>query len=793
MTTGSFDPEIMQDFLTESGELLERLEVDLVALEATPTEPELLNTVFRALHTIKGSASFLSLTHLVAIAHVAESVLNSARSGSVVIDARAMNQLLAAVDLIKEHMAQIRAGESLSSPDPRLVDSLRAIGEGRGELSDPRPAGLATSTVTPHTDGSTSRPLALGEGKRDLLEFLLSDLDETIGRIAGCAGALGADASAHHSAEELSELAESLARSVDYFEMPGLTRLARSLGEASTGVNASVDPAVLAHLIRRIDSIVDLLRRTSEGLRRGVVLEWPIDTLCARISALARGELPDTLGAPPGSAEDASRMDGVFGAAGPSASAGTGTPATDKAAPVMSEGGPGEAAAGHATDVSPSATASTPAESPPQSESGTRADAAPGHNRAKGNAAGKPGDASVHGDQTIRVEVGRLEALMNLVGELVLQKNRVNALARRVSLHSSLDPDLRDGMGLAACDLDRVTGDIQVAVMRTRMQPLDKIFGRYPRLIRDLAGKTGKKIHLVIEGGETEVDKSVIEELGDPLVHLMRNSADHGLEPPEERQAAGKGDTGTIRLRASHEGSHVRIEVGDDGRGLIREKIARKALERGLVTEAELPGLSDREVFRFIFEAGFSTASQVSDLSGRGVGLDVVRTNVLKLKGSVDLDSAPGTGTTFVITIPLTVAIMTAMMVGVGQEIYAVPLDSIIEIVRPRPEEMSTIRSAPVMRLRDAVLPLIDAGEAFHQPAEQRKANPFAVVLANGDRRVGLMVSRLIGQQEIVIKPLDGAGQDGPLSGATVRDDGGVSLIVDVPRLIKLGEDRVAA
>lgn len=778
VTPVAFDPEIMQDFLTESGELLERLEVDLVSLEGSPTDPELLNTVFRALHTIKGSASFLSLSHLVAVAHVAESALNAARSGSVVIDARAMNLLLAAVDVIKVHMDQIRAGQPLSAPDQELVDGLRAIGEGRSAAPGPGTPSAPPADV--HEDGSTSQPLALDEGKNDLLGFLLSDLDETITRIATCAGNLGAAASAHHAAEELGELAEALARSVDFFEMPGLTKLARALGEAASGIDPGADAAIRAHLHRRVEGIIELLRRTAEGLRRNVMVQWPTETLCARISALARGELPGDIGAPPDTARAALESDGVFGGQGAKRSSPAPVAAASASSPGAKQSGAEPAAR---TEAPTENDKSKPGAGAKSTESGAKA----------AESGAKAGDTGAQGEQTIRVEVGRLETLMNLVGELVLQKNRVSAMARRVTQQAGLDPDLRDGMGLAASDLDRVTGDIQLAVMRTRMQPLDKIFGRYPRLIRDLAGKTGKKMQLVIEGGETEVDKSVIEELGDPLVHLMRNSADHGLEPPEERQASGKGETGTIRLRASHEGSHVRIEVGDDGRGLVREKIAKKALERGLVTEAELAGLSDREVFRFIFEAGFSTASQVSDLSGRGVGLDVVRTNVRKLKGSVDLESSPGKGTTFIITIPLTVAIMTAMMVGVGPEIYAVPLDSIVEIVRPRPEEMGTIRSSPVMRLRDAVLPLIDAGEAFHQSAEQRKDNPFAVVLANGDRRVGLMVSRLIGQQEIVIKPLEGVGHDGPLSGATVRDDGGVSLIVDVPRLIKLGEDRTAA
>jgi len=387
---------------------------------------------------------------------------------------------------------------------------------------------------------------------------------------------------------------------------------------------------------------------------------------------------------------------------------------------------------------------------------------------------------------------------MNLVGELVLQKNRIAALSRNLAAgaDSSRAHELTEALVLTAGTLDRVTGDIQTAVMRTRMQPLDKIFGKYPRLIRDLSLKTGKKLELVIEGGDTEVDKSVIEELGDPLVHLLRNSADHGVEMPADRAAAGKPETGTITLRASHEGSHVLVQVRDNGKGLHRDKIARKAIERGLATQAEVDAMSDKEVQRFIFEAGFSTADQVTDLSGRGVGMDVVRSNIQKIKGSIDLDSTPGQGTTVSIKIPLTIAIMPAMMVGVADEIYAVPLGNVVEIVKPDPAQISTIHTNPVLRLRDTVLPLVSGARAFGVESDAPVPTPFAVVLAVDEKRFGLLVTRLIGQQEIVIKRLDelcdkthGAG---PVSGATVRDDGGVSLIVDVAQLLRIASAKAA-
>ena len=375
-----------------------------------------------------------------------------------------------------------------------------------------------------------------------------------------------------------------------------------------------------------------------------------------------------------------------------------------------------------------------------------------------------------------------------------MQKNRVSALTRQLTANGFGTQEFRESFTQASGSLDRVTSDLQTAVMKTRMQPLDKIFGKYPRLLRDLSRKLNKDINLVIEGGDTEVDKSVIEELGDPLIHLMRNSADHGVESPADRIKAGKSSTGTITLSACHRGSHVEILIKDDGRGLCRERLCKKALEKGLYTEDQLAAMTDKEVCRIIFAAGFSTADQVSDVSGRGVGMDVVRANIEKLKGTIDLYSEPGKGTTVAILIPLTVAIMSAMMVGVGKEIYAVPLSNIIEIVKPSPEQLYSIRRSPVMRLRDGVLPLLDAGNLFGKPSATAKDSPFAVVMQLSDTRIGLLVSRLIGQQEIVIKPLDDfLDNGGPVSGATVRDDGGVSLIVDVARCFQLAAQTNAA
>lgn len=769
----SFDPQIVQDFLTESGELLSQLESDLVTLEQDPGDPEMLNQVFRALHTIKGSASFLSLANLVKIAHAAESALNAARNRVVVIDRDAMDALLKAVDLIKEQMGQLAQDAALSEPDAALVAVLAALGEGKQKRAAARPDAAPASHASQASTAKPAAPalaegdapLVLGEGKKDLLEYLIGDLDDSLGKAREQAARLSDPSGFRDAASQLFDLADAISRSVDFFEVAPMTRLcvclrnaAQAFGDAGADARAQLAP--------RIGAIVSMLASKTDALRRGIICGKSFGKLVERVEMLISGELPDALLAPGATAADALALDtgagleaSVIAATGSTADS---DPATrDHPAPVVIP---------------------EPADAAPATAGDARAEKEPSKRAAT------PG-----GDHTIRVEVNRLEALMNLVGELVLQKNRIAAITRQLGTAEAATQEAREQMSLAASGLDRVTADIQVAVMRTRMQPLEKLFSKYPRLIRDLCGKTGKKIELVIEGGETEVDKSVIEELGDPLVHLLRNAADHGLELPADRLAAGKGETGRITLRASHEGSHVQLLIIDDGRGLNRERIAAKAVERGLVRAEDAAALPDEEVFRFIFLPGFSTAEKVSDLSGRGVGMDVVRTNIEKLKGLISLSSPQGKGTTVSITIPLTVAILPAMMVGVGDEVYAVPLNNILEIVKPDPASLSSIGGRSVMRLRDSVLPLISSADLFELPAEGVQT-PFAVVLCMNNSRVGLLVTRLIGQQEIVIKPLDGVGaRGGAAGGATVRDDGGVSLIIDVAELIRMAQGRANA
>lgn len=758
MSIEQFDPEILQDFLTESGELLEQLEVDLVSLESTPADPELLNQIFRALHTIKGSASFLALTNLVEIAHAAETALNAARNGTVRVGRAEMDLLLAAVDVLKQQFSELSAGQTdLTRADRALVASLAGLGDSASANDDAemtRPDGS-----TAHAPGV--RAVELDPAKADLVEHLIADVQHNIEQMRLQLDRLLEPGARSAAGTVLSELADDLVKTVDFFGIEECLTLAAALERAFEGVD-SIGEDQLAQVRLRARAVCAVLAEQAEELGELRLTDRPTATLVERLRDAAQGSLDTGLFLAPDAPDDA--VLGFDGLLGPAAG--------DEPAnrPALEQ------------DDAPAPRPEGFAERKPDLAGKVAAGAA---DPAGDRAADASRRQSVPVEQTIRVEVGRLESLMNLVGELVLQKNRIGALTEDVG-RARVDPELVEQLEMAAGTLDRVTGDIQVAVMRTRMQPLEKLFGKYPRLIRDLATKTGKKIQLVIEGGETEVDKSVIEELGDPLVHLLRNSADHGVEPPAERARAGKDETGTIRLIAGHEGSHVRVQIIDDGRGLDRARIGAKAVERGLCTEEQLASLTDDEVYRFIFEAGFSTADTVSDLSGRGVGMDVVRTNIeRKLKGAIAVESEPGKGTSLSITIPLTVAIMPAMMVAVGTDTYAIPLTNITEIVRPTPEMIGTIGLSPIIHLRGSVHPLLSAGEVFGRGSGP-ESEPFVVVIGFNQKLIGLRVTRVIGQQEIVIKPLDGVKRNGPVSGATVRNDGGVSLIMDVAELMRL-------
>ena len=394
--------------------------------------------------------------------------------------------------------------------------------------------------------------------------------------------------------------------------------------------------------------------------------------------------------------------------------------------------------------------------------------------------------------QTIRVDIDRLDALLNLVGELVINRTRISdiastlgrlmgdrALNSSIGLIGPLSKDLADSAALLA----RTTNEIQESIMKVRMVPIGQVFDRFPRTVRDVAKARGKEVQLQISGADTDLDKTIVDEVGEPLMHLLRNCVDHGIEAPDERERQGKQRMGTIALNAYHEGNQIIIEISDDGGGINLDKVRAKAIKNGLIDTEDR--LTDRELIELIFTPGFSTADEVSDVSGRGVGMDVVKRNITKLKGIFDVDSAPGQGTRFTIKLPLTLAIIQALLVRVVDELYAIPLDSVIESQRVEMPDVRTVHGSEVITLRGQVVPLLRIADFFELGGDRDPEKVMIVIVGLQGRQVGLVVDSFEGEQEIVIKPLsDVVGRIPGISGATILGNGSISLIIDVHSLV---------
>ncbi|NVO00509.1 MAG: chemotaxis protein CheA [Geobacteraceae bacterium] len=381
---------------------------------------------------------------------------------------------------------------------------------------------------------------------------------------------------------------------------------------------------------------------------------------------------------------------------------------------------------------------------------------------------------------TLKVSFEKLDELLNLVGELVIHKTALTALEKRLREQLS-DRALLDTFSEASQLIGKSSNDLREAIMKARMLPIKSVFHRFHRLVRDHTKKSGKEITLRFEGEETELDKTVIDEIGEPLLHLIRNAVDHGIESKEERRRSGKTSSGTITLGACHESNHIVISVADDGKGIDPENIRSAAIEKGVIDESEARNLSREEILHLIFCPGFSTSSEVTETSGRGIGLDVVKKIVTSLNGIIDITSEPGKGTKFTVKLPLTLAIITALMVDVGGETFAIPLSGVVESIKVASDEIHMIGTGEVINLRNQLLPICRLGNFFKMSNLETKPQEYVVVVASGEKRGGLIVNRLLGQQEIVIKALDDyLGELPGISGGTILGDGNISMIVDI-------------
>lgn len=587
------DQELLDGFLAETTELLEKLDDDLITLEKSSDDTDLMNRIFRSIHTIKGASSFLGFDLLVKVAHKTEDVLNRLRKGELVVTPEIMDVILEATDLVKLLVSDIKAGDIQERETEGTINKLLPF------LSDaagvpqppPQPVPTAESAATPPAE----------------------------------------------------------------------------------------QPA-----------------------------EAPVET---------------------------------------------------PAAPAATE------AAAAAPPV--------PAPKPPSDPSPKKAAAPP-----------KPADGKgddLSDNTTVRVDVKRLDDLMNQVGELVLERNRMIQINQDLQQNDANRADFNEEFGKLTKRMSFVTSELQMQVLKMRMIPVEKVFKKFPRIVRSMSRDLGKEVDLQIVGEETELDRSVVDEIGDPLIHLIRNAMDHGLETPDERLAAGKSRGGTLVLAAVHEGNQIIISITDDGRGIDTERVGRKAIEKGLITEEQFAAMSQREVFDLLFLPGFSTKEKTTDLSGRGVGMDVVKTNIKKLNGLIEIKSTKGVGSEFILRLPLTLAIIQSLLVEVEGEIYSIPLSSVLETIRVDQRQFHLIGGQEVLKLRDIVLPLIRLQRVFNvQPRGEADDFCYVVVVGAAEKRMGLVVTRLVGQQEVAIKSLGNYLANIPgIAGSTILGDGRVALIID--------------
>ncbi|MEW6488616.1 MAG: chemotaxis protein CheA [Thermodesulfobacteriota bacterium] len=705
--------ELLPDYLADARECLEVVSRVLLAVDRGEEDPEHVTLLFRQMHIIKGGAGLMGFAQVGRLAHAAEDVLGAVKRGDASFGPALASALLGVHDGLRALLDELESrGETATDPGG-AIRALEAVLSGEtGRAPPPEPAARAQAHCAP------SAPAPAGEEADEVLrEFFLE------------------------SWELIDDLDQDL---VALEERPGDRELLNKIFRAAhtlKGSSSFLGFQQISEVTHRVEDIFNKLRRDEMALQpevMDVILE-AVDRVRRLLQAAQAGS--------PGPA-----VDDLLAALARAAEAAPATPRDTPRAEVS------------AAPVPPSPATRAPA-------------------GASAEAGGRPPQA----EQTIRVDVERLDSLMNLVGELVLAKNRLTRL--RGQMEERLEGEsLVEDLCETSSQIDLVASDLQLAVMKTRLVPIDKVFRKFPRMVRDLSRSLGKEIRLEIQGENTELDKSVVEVIGDPLVHLIRNSADHGVEGPEARAAAGKSREGRIRLSACHEGNHIVVSVEDDGKGMDPEVLKRKAMEKGLVSAQEAASMSPKEAFNLVFAPGFSTAQVVTNVSGRGVGMDVVKTNIAQLNGLIEIDSTLGGGTRVDVRIPLTLAIIQALLVRTGAEVYAVPLVSVVETVRVEPQEIKTVDRAPVLRLRDRVVPLLRIDQVFGIPtARKEKGREYVVILGMAEKRVGLVVDALVGEEEVVIKSLGSYLTDTPgIAGATIRGDGRVTLIVDVNQLLGL-------
>ncbi|HEX4912102.1 MAG TPA: chemotaxis protein CheA [Permianibacter sp.] len=752
------DEEILQDFLVEAGEILELLSEQLVKLERSPDDLPLLNAIFRGFHTVKGGAGFLKLNALVEVCHLGENIFDKLRNQELRADAQIMDLVLQVLDVVNSMFDEVRAGNEPTPADAGFLEALQDCADGKlsapAASAEPAPAPVAAPAPTPAPSAAAPTPAAASGGDEitdDEFERLLDELQ----------GSKPAAAKPAATPAPAAPPAGASGNDISDQEFDALLDQLHGKGKAPAPAPTPASAAAGGDTITddEFEKLLDDLNAQKKAA--------PVAAPAAKAD---KTEKP--------AAKAASTPDKP--AAKPTEKAG------GKASAAADKGGAGDTISDHEFDAlldQLHGKGKGPAPAPAKPAAGSAA--APAAGAAAAGAAG--GDALAQAETTVRVDTKRLDDIMNLVGELVLVRNRLLTLANAAG---------NEDMAKAVQNLDVVTSDLQGAVMQTRMQPIKKVFGRFPRVVRDLARSLKKEINLELIGEETDLDKNMVEALADPLVHLVRNAVDHGIEMPDDREQAGKPRTGKIVLSAAQEGDHILLEIRDDGKGMDPAVLRRKAVEKGLMDQDQADRLSDIEAFNLIFMAGFSTKSEVSEISGRGVGMDVVKTRISQLNGSVSVLSEVGKGSLIQVKLPLTLAILPTLMVSVQKQVFALPLASVNEIFHLDLSKTNVVDGQLTILVRGKALPLFYLEEWLVRGAvrNHRRREGFVVIAQIGSQRVGFVVDALIGQQEVVIKPLGKSLQGTPgMAGATITSDGGIALILDMPALLKQYARRNAA
>ncbi len=731
------DEDILQDFLVEAGEILELLSEQLVELENDPENKDLLNAIFRGFHTVKGGAGFLSLTELVETCHGAENVFDILRNGQRSVTPSLMDTMLRSLDTVNEQFRAVQDGEPLTPADPALLDELHDLCKPESEDA---PAAVVEEPIVEEVvieepviqAPVQSQPEESKLSADSIDEITQDEFEKLLDELHGKGNSPTAKTEAAVEPAQPSVAASSeLSGDITDDEFEKLLDELHGKGKSPTNSSAPQAPAKPVEPSKPVQPAAP----SAVGANGDLMTDEEFEKLLDELHGAGKGPSVEEL-------EMATR------------------PAAAKPQPAAPVAAPKAAAPKVAAAEKPAAPAVKPVEE-----------------KREVAAAKKP---QAQAEATVRVDTSTLDIIMNMVGELVLVRNRLLSLG----LNSN-----DEEMSKAVANLDVVTADLQGAVMKTRMQPIKKVFGRFPRVVRDLARSLDKDIVLEMRGEETDLDKNLVEALADPLIHLVRNSVDHGIEMPDERAKSGKSPTGKVILSASQEGDHIELAIVDDGAGMDPHKLRSIAVKRGMMDEDAASRLTDKECFNLIFMPGFSSKEKISDISGRGVGMDVVKTAINTLNGSIDIDSELGKGTKITIKVPLTLAILPTLMVGVAGHPFALPLASVNEIFHLDLSRTNVVDGQLTIIVREKSIPLFYLQNWLAPQAgrvEARKGHGHVVIVQLGSQRVGFVVDTLIGQEEVVIKPLDKLLQGTPgMAGATITSDGHIALILDVPDLLK--------